>query len=724
MLKFFVSALAVVGSVAEPQHEPAFTLRDARQMARPLDHGKPKPGPGVGPAYGAGPAASHGSGDMPMVDPNELENMRKNLHGDPRPERPPPPPAPGMLQSHEDLGIVPPHGDPRPERPAPPAPGMIQKSKPAPESMTKRIPLVPGQHSRPGFNRGLHGDFRRGSSDDHHHDDHHFDHDEHHDDHRMSQPGRMGKPSPAHQTDEEDWIFPYVGMPPPAGSKPKPSPAFFKPKPSPGVFVGNAKPKPKPKAKPTPGHSLGTARSQVEQLSSVAQQQCEMDYVRMCSPQTSFLSSTNSMSRPFSMSPQNSRDSFMVDAFIIDVPQGMPPRKTPCGTRPTVVGDDDGDDDYTDDDDAQNDEDDYYYSDDDDDYDDDADDISSPGEWMVVDFPPFDVVQGFLSSLLGLQSRDAMSSMPPTRVLRANEELDLVLGFGQDGDMCLLNNFPLLSNGCQQSVAELQEATDAFDMEEGNGCHMMPVIMVVLFVVLMVRGMRARRMKQRLDSFQTTLAAIHASPDLKAKVEAASGVPLPPTLPKCRMAEKPWYVKALCVVGMFVVSFIIVANAFLITGLIVSQFIATDNNDEVSPFLVLSILFAVLTLEIIAVKKLKSAVCAYLDSSNAPATASSGTTTPRSGNNGGGASLPQIFQRIRTVQISSLLPARFRPASPSEGAQYVPLLSEENCCQDDCTEMSSMRASAPPASAVSTIPVVITPVSYASPSVQSSISMF
>merc|ERR1712167_561072 len=115
---------------------------------------------------------------------------------------------------------------------------------------------------------------------------------------------------------------------------------------------------------------------------------------------------------------------------------------------------------------------------------------------------------------------------------------------------------------------------------------------MLLLVGLLVRFAARRRMKKRLDSLQTTLTAIHASPELKAKVEAASGVPLPPTLPACRMAQKPWYVKAMCVLGVFAISFIVVANAFLITALVVSQIQSDDGNDDgsdvgASPLLVL-----------------------------------------------------------------------------------------------------------------------------------------
>mmetsp|Transcript_32089 Transcript_32089/g.59702 ORF Transcript_32089/g.59702 Transcript_32089/m.59702 type:complete len:679 (-) Transcript_32089:185-2221(-) len=677
MLKFLVSAIAVTSTAsALVRPQPEFTLRDPRQMAR-HDH-------------------------LPMLDVHD----GARLPGDPKPKRPPAPPPPAVQQK------------PAPDVMQKPSPGVMKK--PAPLLLRDRPTLVPGDFSHPGMIRGLH------SHDDHHHDDHHHDDhhtdDHHHDDHRMSPPVRGAKPPPA-QIDD-DWIFPYHNVKPSAkptpsfsagGMKPKPKP---KPKSAPMLKLES---KPKPKPAPPSRHSLASS-SRVDNAYAGVQQQCEMDYARMCQPFQSLPGGHNDiLGIPIPMmSPQRPLDTFVVDFFIMEESTETAPRSS-SGTRKITAsrsGDDDADD-YTDDDFADDD-----VADDDDFSDDDY--MKSDGPFS--DF--FDILMG------GARPRARLLGEQPRRILWArdhvNDEPELLLGYGREGDMCLRKNMPRLSRSCQSSLAELEEAADAFDVEDEDGCHMLPIVVMLLLVGLAVRFAARRRMKKRLDSLQTTLTAIHASPELKAKVEAASGVPLPPTLPACRMAQKPWYVKAMCVLGAFAVSFIVVANAFLITGLIVSQIYADSDSDDdsygVSALLVLAILFTVLTLEIIVVRKMKSAICAYLDSkSDSAVTASSGTSQGGSnGNgNGNGASLPQIFQRIRSVQLSALVPARFRQNSAGEGPQYEPLLSEDNY-QDECTEMSAVptrvTASAPPA-AVSTIPVVITPVSYASPRVQGSISM-
>jgi hypothetical protein len=459
-------------------------------------------------------------------------------------------------------------------------------------------------------------------------------------------------------------------------------------------------------------HSLASS-SRVDNAYAGVQQQCEMDYAQVCQRPFSELNGGDSIMSlpPFAMSPQIPMDTFVMDFVIVDESTEIMPLRSPFGTRQTTSRSDDdwSDDDWSDDD----------INDDDYDYDDD---------YGVNMGRVFEIFMGGARA-----SRSRRLGEAPPRVLwardHANDDPELILGFGREGDMCLRLNSERLSRSCQSSLAELEEAAVAYDLEDEDGCHMLPIFIMLLLIGLVVRFAARRRMKKRLDSLQTTLSAIHASPELKAKVEAASGVPLPPTLPACRMAQKPWYVKVMCVLGVFVVSFIVVANAFLITGLVVSLILSDNVNDDdsyavaPSPWLVLPILFAVLTLEIIVIKKMKSAICAYLDSqSDSSVTASSGTSQ---GGPGTGASLPQIFQRIRSVQLSTLLPARFRQSPTREGPQYEPLLSEDNC-QDECTEMSCMpahlTASAPPA-AVSTIPVVITPVTYASPSVQGSISM-
>lgn len=661
MLKFLVSAIAVTSTAsALGRPEPAFTLRDPRQMARP------------------------------QLDIHD----GMSLPGDPKPKRPPPPPPPTVQQK--------------------PAPGVMQKpapavmQKPSPLLLRDRPALIPGEHSRPGFIRALHGHDDHHRNDDHHHDDHH------HDDHHMSPPVKGVKPAPVHH-DEDDWIFPYHHVKPSNKPSGKPAPGVSR-KPAPGANAGSMKPKPKPepnaKPKPPSRHSLASS-SRVDNAYSGVQQQCEMDYARMCQ-RSSSLRGNNVMSLPpLATSPQVPVDTFVLDFLIVD----ESPR-SPCGTRQTTARSDD--DAWFDDDDDE-----IYDDDDDEIYDDDDDNNYGMSEDPFSDY--FDILLGGARSPAIRRLSEA-----PRRVLwardHANDEPELILGFGREGDMCLRKNMPRLSRSCQSSLAELEEAAEAYDLEDEDGCHMMPMIIMLLLVGLLVRFAARRRMKKRLDSLQTTLSAIHASPELKAKVEAASGVPLPPTLPACRMAQKPWYIKAMCVLGLFAVSFIVVANAFLITGLIVSQiYTDTDSDDDswgVSPLLVLAILFTVLTVEIIVVKKMKTAICAYLDSqSNSTVTASSGTTP--GGGNGNGASLPQIFQRIRSVQLSALVPARFRQTPAGEGPQYEPLLSEDHC-QDEYTEMASVpvgvTASAPPA-AVSTIPVVMTPVAYASPSVQGSISM-
>lgn len=551
--------------------------------------------------------------------------------------------------------------------------------------------------------------------------------------------------------------------------KAKPSPPgkmaggmMAKAKPSPpGMMGGGMKPKPKPKAKPSfkssspPFARMGSessvsSGSSIDVLADQAQQQCQMDYARLCSPSAGF----SSIGMPHSRPSLQDRDMFFMDVILVNeepTDVDMPDMPEPCGTK----NDDQYDDQYDDDD---------YYEDDD----------SYKFKTPVMDLVqslfsglrltrpvPGPVPMGMTPSVSSVPRKLWAQTQPQTfisqdYIIIDEEESPLALGFGSDGDMCMLDNFERLSTSCQDSIDDLTMMIDDFDMDDEEGCPVMPFVLLMLVLMLAVRCIARRRMVERRDSIQTTLAAIHASPDLKAKVEAASGMPLPPTLPACRsrmavaMAAQPWYVKVLYVLGMFVVSFLIVANAMLITGAIVNG-IYMDQEEDPSPVVVLLLLFSVLTLEVVLVKRLQMAICAYLASPSAPATASSGTSPTSStssegggsspsngGGGGGGVQLPQIFQRMRAVQLTSLLPARFSSSSSSSssGPQYQPLLSEEDYEEQEQqhqhrggnTEMMLVSASAPPSSSssspVSTIPVVVAPIGYAPSNVQSSISMF
>lgn len=805
MLKFVVSALSVASAFGRP--ETPFTLREPNQMAHlserghPMPHllGHPRPPPldnvpfPVGDPKPERPKPSPPSDKTkprPKAGPEQVLGLVKPVpivplqHSRPRPA--------GIRALHEDRDHH--HGDddrdhgdrnrhhgdddrafpfhdtrePGPRIMGKPAPGMM--GKPAPRMMDKPESRTMGKPD----------------------------------------PRMMGKPSPdmkpkpqPTQPTHDDIIVPantkpqpkvkplavsdptppplIGGMKPkakpsPPGmmtggmmGKPKPSPSDMmtrgmkpKPKPSPpGMMTGSMKPKPKAKPSfksfppPPPFAGRGSEGSisggSIDMMADEAQQQCQMDYARLCSPSAGFRSiplTGMPLSRP---SPRD-MDTFFVDVILVNqepVDVNMPDvPDMPCGTKASL---DQNDDQY------------------DDQYDDAYDDDEFEDDLYKFKTPVLDMMQTLFSGLrltrptprpipmdaipMPMDAMPSVSSASFPRklwaqsqtfvsqdyIIKDEEEFPLALGFGSEGDMCMLDNFERLSPSCQDSIDDLTMMIDDFDMDDEEGCPVMPFVLILLVFILAVRCIARRRMVERRDSIQTTLAAIHASPELKAKVEAASGMPLPPTLPACRsrmavaMADQAWYVKLLYVLGMFTVSLLIVANAMLITGAIVNG-IYMDQDEDPSPVVVLLLLFSVLTLEVMLVKRLQMAICAYLASPSAPTTASSGTeggSSPSPSNSGGGGvQLPQIFQRMRAVQLTSLLPARFSSPSSPSGPQYQPLLSEEDYEEQEQhrgnTEMMLVSASAPPSSSapVSTIPVVVAPVGYAPSNVQSSISMF
>lgn len=169
-----------------------------------------------------------------------------------------------------------------------------------------------------------------------------------------------------------------------------------------------------------------------------------------------------------------------------------------------------------------------------------------------------------------------------------------------------------------------------------------------------------------------------------------------------------------------------------ITGVIINKAYYSNYDDDQSPgtpprAVVMAVLFSVMFLELVLACAIRAAFTSR-SAPSAPDTASTGTSSNESGNSGG-SSLPVIFQRMRSVQLSSLLPAA---SSARSGPQYQPLLSEEDYEEGlgqhqtapiGSAEMTVMHATAPPSSAVTTIPVVVTPLQYAPSNVQSSISM-
>lgn len=607
------------------------------------------------------------------------------------------------------------------------------------------MPVVPGRLSRPSplSIRSLHGnDDHHHGPDDHHHgpDDHHLH--GHHDDHM---PPPVVFPDPPHL---------HGSSPPP---RPRMDVGLMKPKPSP-TTVPKAKPKPKPKPKPEPKHkhsAMSTSQFYPvgewngEDLREEARQQCQMDIAQFCSSGNPIYKV-----RDADMLPSFDNSVFF-DVVMVD---SVTEERTPSGRK--------GGNTYQTDDaeDSDDDVDDNYYQDDD--RSDEVDilrfgDIAMPplgmlssllasvgflppSSPMVVPLSGFDDDQSSRGSLSVPMSRGTQprmmvkeEEMPPMW----NDGLDMMPPVWEDeNDMCLQANFERLSPQCQDAIVRYIDFSDDVDNDEDMRCVLIPLVLSLLFLLMVLRCVARRRGAQRKDTLQTTLAAINANPELKAKVEAASGVPVPPPLPSCRAVnagsrcslartEQPCYVRALGALGVLMLSLLIVLSSMLVTGAIVN-YVYVQTEEPPSRVLVMLILFCVTTLLLLLARAIR-ALCAP---TTAPlATASTGTSS--SPNGGSRSSLPEIFHRMRAVQLSSLLPSSFSssPSSSSLAPQYQPLLSDEDYELEeqqqqrlpaDGAEMTVLLASAPPSTSVATtIPVVVAPAGYARPNVQSTISM-
>ena len=122
------------------------------------------------------------------------------------------------------------------------------------------------------------------------------------------------------------------------------------------------------------------------------------------------------------------------------------------------------------------------------------------------------------------------------------------LGYGAQGDACMINSFPTLSEKCQESLMNLRDLRLSFyqnNTTEGSMSSSPPPVtyddvlvyfmiflcVVFLFSVIILairKGGRNAYPRQRSDVYNL-IVAINANPDLKETVETATGLQVPPS---------------------------------------------------------------------------------------------------------------------------------------------------------------------------------------------------
>ena len=311
------------------------------------------------------------------------------------------------------------------------------------------------------------------------------------------------------------------------------------------------------------------------------------------------------------------------------------------------------------------------------------------------------------------------------------------MGFGAEGDMCMYRGMAqgAVSQPCIGAVAELYQLRAQY-WEETQLATMPPhhhhfgvLIVLLLLVFCAVRRFRMARYHKQVRSL---LTALHLSPQLKAAVEAETGVQVPPPVPvassggccphtppatgaACNSNQQECvFVRACKIVLLFVslavVSFIVTFTSLEITMNIVrnlDQNAPTDpETGEVhytSPLVALSLLLLILSAQILAVSLLvkgvriccgagaggrrgragrrNGAIPAAAVTTASAATASAASVvpsapfesgSPRSGGNGGG----RRSMAASAQQYWAALPATLF-GNRTRGDGYTALLGEE-----------------------------------------------
>jgi len=271
------------------------------------------------------------------------------------------------------------------------------------------------------------------------------------------------------------------------------------------------------------------------------------------------------------------------------------------------------------------------------------------------------------------------------------------LGYGQDGDVCLMAYYESLSAPCRSAIDDAYILREQYVQEEerGSGCAFAAGIAGMILTLATFLCCKRVFLKGRREKVLTTLKAIHNDPELKARVEAASGVSVPEvSCPKegqpCR--GKKCLLFALRLVVTVALSFLLVRLAAGATVAVANSMISTDEETgettEPSPISVLLIFISFLLAELLVIYAVKRCLIGFR-ARRQGAFASTGTSTVPPQNNGLGRYL--VFPSFPTAARRF----SFFRSTPSN-AGYSPLMTdEENTVTEMVQSPSIVVASAP-----------------------------
>lgn len=273
------------------------------------------------------------------------------------------------------------------------------------------------------------------------------------------------------------------------------------------------------------------------------------------------------------------------------------------------------------------------------------------------------------------------------------------LGYGQEGDVCLMAYYDSLSAPCRAAVDDAYSLRDQYVQEEeqSHGCPFAAGVAGMLLVLATFLCCKRVAFKGRREKVLTTLKAIHNDPELKARVEAASGVPLPEVSPKdgqpCR--GKRCLCFALRLIVTVALSFLLVRFAAGATLAVADSMVYTNEENgetvEPSPVSVLLIFISFLLAELLVVYGVKKCVTGCAARRQNSAFASTGTSSPTvSPQSSGGLGRYLVFPSLP----SSTRRFSFFRTTPSGG--YSPLMTDEESTVTEMVQSPSLvMASAP-----------------------------
>jgi len=151
--------------------------------------------------------------------------------------------------------------------------------------------------------------------------------------------------------------------------------------------------------------------------------------------------------------------------------------------------------------------------------------------------------------------------------------------WGPRGDSCMYDNFDNLSEQCQSAILDVYALRSEY-MEEEEHRGVPPGVVFFFFIIItvLVSVCNRRRMAKRYQEQKAIYDAMQANPELKAQMQSASGVVM--EAPVAPGGNFVFY--SLKVLGCFLVSFLVIHIAALVTMVVVENTLVTDESGNVS----------------------------------------------------------------------------------------------------------------------------------------------